>query len=179
MEEYINDNTIIKDEIYIAFKESVTCPLCLSILINPVMCMKCQNVFCKNCINEWTKKDDKCPNRCTEPNYQKCLGKNDILSKLKFKCEACENIIKYDEAKKHLKSCYPDKIFEEKNNIENQIQTQSTSIRSTKFEKLSKDEIDKLKREGKEITEITGKDKIFIIFLKYSYHFRWPKCWEN
>ena len=31
MENYINENTIIKDELYNAFKESVTCPLCLSI----------------------------------------------------------------------------------------------------------------------------------------------------
>ena len=171
MEKYVNDNTIIKDALYNAFKETVSCPLCLSILINPVMCMKCQNVFCKKCINEWSKKDDKCPNRCNEPNYQKCLGKNDILSKLKFKCEACGNIIKYDESKNHLKSCYPDNNFEEENTIENQTQTQS--IRATKFAKISKDEIEKLKNEGKEVNYITGKKKIFIfLFYKNSYYFR-------
>ncbi len=138
MEKYVNDNTIIKDDLYNEFKESVYCPLCLSILIYPVMCMKCQNVFCNKCINQWSKKDKKCPNRCKDPNYQKCLGKNDILSKLKFKCEACGNTFKYDESKKHLKSC-----------------TQSN--RATKFEKISKDKIEQLKNEGKEVNYITGK----------------------
>ena len=159
MKEYINDNTIIKDELYNAFKESVSCPLCLSSLINPVMCMKCQNVFCKKCINEWSKKDDKCVNRCTEPNYQKCIGKNDILSKLKFKCEACGNIIKYDEAKKHLSTCYPDKKFDDENTMGNQTQTQTQTNRPPKFEKISKDEIERLKGEGKDVTYISGKKK--------------------
>ena len=157
MEEYINENTIVKDELYNAFKESVSCPLCLSILINPVMCMKCQNVFCKKCINDWSKKDNKCPNRCTDPNYQKCIGKNDILSKLKFKCQACGNIIKYDDAKKHLSSCYPDKKFDDENTIETQTPIKTT--KPPKFEKISKDEIERLKGEGKDVTYISGKKK--------------------
>ena len=37
--------------------------------------------------------------------------KNDILSKLKFKCEVWGKIIKYDDAKKHLSSCCPEKIL--------------------------------------------------------------------
>ena len=161
MEEYINNNTIVKDELYNAFKESISCPLCLNILINPVMCMKCQNVFCKKCINIWSKNNDKCPNKCIEPNYQRCLGKNDILSKLKFKCEECQNIIKYDEAKNHLSSCYPEKEFNEENTIENENKVSKTS----KFEKISKDEIEKLKNEGNDVTYISGKNKIINIFL--------------
>ena len=143
MENYINENTIIKDELYNAFKESVTCPLCLSILINPVMCMKCQNVFCQKCVGDWSKKDEKCPNRCTEPNYQRCLGKNEILSKLKFKCESCKMILEYNDAKIHKDKCcggfidsyeIMDKPFD--------------SITPTKLplQKLSKEEIDNLKK---------------------------------
>ena len=162
MENYINENTIIKDELYNAFKESVTCPLCLSILISPVMCMKCQNVFCKRCINDWTKKDQKCPNRCTEPNYQRSIGKNEILSKLKFKCEACGNNYKYDEAQKHLNSCYPEQIKEDENKIENnENKTENNENKVTtnepKFEKISRDEIERLKRQGNDVTYITSK----------------------
>ena len=161
MENYINENTIIKDDLYNAFKESVTCPLCLSILINPVMCMKCQNVFCKRCINDWTKKDEKCPNRCTEPNYQRCLGKNEILSKLKFKCETCGNNYNYEEAQKHLNSCYPGQIKEDEIKIENNEKTTN----EPKFEKISRDEIEKLKRQGNDVTYITGKKKNILIYI--------------
>ena len=165
MENYINENTIIKDELYNAFKESVTCPLCLSILINPVMCMKCQNVFCKKCVGDWSKKDEKCPNRCTEPNYQRCLGKNEILSKLKFKCETCGNNYKYEEAQKHLNSCYPGQINEEENKIENN--NNKLTKTEPKFEKISRDEIERLKKQGNDVTYITGKRKNILIYIFY------------
>ena len=75
MEELINDKTIIKNELYNVFKDSITCPLCLNILINPVMCLHCQNAFCKKCIDNWSKNSQKCPKRCDNPNIKKVLAK--------------------------------------------------------------------------------------------------------
>jgi hypothetical protein len=152
MEEFINNNTIVKDEIYNAFKESVICPICSSILINPLICMKCQKVFCERCINDWSKKEKDCPSKCKEPKYQKCVGKKDILSKLTFKCKACGKIYNYDRAISHLKKCYPNKKFPE----EEQENVKSKS----KFEKLTREEVEKLKSEGNEVTYITGKKKL-------------------
>jgi hypothetical protein len=160
MEEYINDDTVVEDDFYNAFKDSITCPLCLCILIEPVMCMKCQNVYCKKCVDDWAKKDNKCPNRCEKPNYQKSLIKNEILSKLKFKCESCKMILEYNDAKIHKDKCcggfidsyeIMDKPFD--------------SITPTKLplQKLSKEEIDNLKKEGKEMSYITSKKN------KYKY----------
>lgn len=108
MEKYINDESVIKDVIYNTFKELITYPLCFNILIDQMMCMKCQNVYCKKCIDQWKEKDNKCPNRCENPNYQRSLGKKDILSKLKFKCLNCENEIEYEKIQSHYNSC-PDK----------------------------------------------------------------------
>ena len=96
MEKLINEETVVKSEIYLAFKEEVSCPICSKIIINPVMCMNCQNVYCKKCIDEWSKKDNKCPNRCENPNYKKSIEKSNTLSKLKFKCEKCGEEILYD-----------------------------------------------------------------------------------
>ena len=107
MEKYINDDTIIKNDLYLTFQESVVCPICSNILINPHMCMNCQNVYCKKCIDDWSKKDNKCPNRCENPNYKKSLEKNNILSKLKFECKKCKKEILYDDMKKHVDSCFP------------------------------------------------------------------------
>ena len=72
--------------------------------------MKCQKAFCKKCVDDWSKKDDKCPNRCVNPNYQKSIGKNDILSKLKFKCHKCNNIVYYNNMQKHIDSVSQAKV---------------------------------------------------------------------
>ena len=69
------------------------------------MCMKCQNVYCKNCIDKWNKKDNRCTNRCENTNYQKSLDRNDILSKLKFKCVKCDGEIEYNNVENHHNSC--------------------------------------------------------------------------
>ena len=86
MEDFIRQDTVIEDTIFSVFKDSVICPLCSNILINPVMCMNCQSAYCKKCIDEWSEKDKKCPNKCENPNYKKSIEKINILSKLKFKC---------------------------------------------------------------------------------------------
>ena len=75
METYINEETIVKNEIYDAFKDDINCPICRDILIEPQMCMNCQNVYCRKCIEEWSKRNNKCPNRCDNPNYKRSLEK--------------------------------------------------------------------------------------------------------
>ena len=183
MEEYINEETIIEDEFYKKFKESVICPLCLNILINPLMCIKCQNVYCKKCIDMWSKKDDKCPNRCIEPNFQRSLAKNEILSTLKFKCKECGKNIYYDDAKKHHDSCCPDTISNDINIIWDYVTpTPSNETKKPQIEKIGKEEIEQLKKEGKEIIHITGKkiypNKLQLFFI-YSNYIRNFNSWEN
>jgi hypothetical protein len=165
MEEYINEDTIIEDEIYNIFKDTVTCPLCLGILLNPVICMKCQNVFCKKCADDWSKKDSKCPNRCVEPNYQISVGKNDILSKLKFKCKKCSNTVYYDDMKKHIDSNCKENIAKEKKTNDNNNDS-TTEQRESKLQKIGIEEVAQLKKEGKDLTYITGKNKKYIIINK-------------
>ena len=41
---------VIKDEFFNSIKEEVTCSICLDIKIDPIMCTKCQNSYCANCI---------------------------------------------------------------------------------------------------------------------------------
>ena len=71
--------------------------------------MKCQNVYCKKCIDNLSEKNEKCPNNCDSPTFQNCLGKKEILSKLYFSCVGCGKEIPYDEAEKHHTSCCPNK----------------------------------------------------------------------
>ena len=90
MEKFININSLVNNDINNAFKDLAICPLCSNILIEPYMCMKCQKVYCKKCIDEWKNKDDKCPNKCENPNYQKSLEKNNILCKLNIEVQLFE-----------------------------------------------------------------------------------------
>ena len=160
MEEYVNNDTLKEDELSKLFKDSVTCPQCKNIFINPVICMTCQKVYCKKCIDNWSKNNQKCPNNCDKPDYQKCLGKNDILSKLKFICVGCKEEIGYDNAEKHHKSCCPGKTSA---SLEN-TKTPSSEVR---IKKLTSDEVNVLKSEGNEITYITGKKTILINNVNY------------
>ena len=172
MEEYINNKTVVENDMFKLFKDSVTCPLCKNILINPFMCIKCQKVYCKRCIDIRTN------------NNEKCLLKNDILSKLKFKCLRCEQEIEYSNVQSHYDSCSqnittPDKLTEEMKNSnttntpkeesENRVENQqdSSNIEKTSTEntdtheimrRLTREEMDKLKKEGKKVTYISGKN---------------------
>jgi hypothetical protein len=98
---YINENNIMNVELYNIFRDSLSCQICTNIFIEPMMCMNCQNSYCKNCIRKWSAFDGKCPNRCENPNYQNSRDKNDLLSKIKFKCKFCNNIFEYNEMINH------------------------------------------------------------------------------
>ena len=56
LREYINEKNVIKDEFYTSFESSFTCSICSDIFIEPTMCMNCQNVYCKECIEGWLQK---------------------------------------------------------------------------------------------------------------------------
>lgn len=131
IEDYINENTVINDEIYKEVKDSIICLICQNIIINPLMCMICKNTFCKKCINQWTKRDPKCPIKCKNPNYQENSKLALLLSKLKFKCNFCNNTSEYNAMKNHFSSgC--DNFKRIKNSLEKKEKHQ----KEKKFQKL-------------------------------------------
>ena len=82
--------------------ELLKCPICLNILNSPVQCNKCNNCFCKLCIDYYKDSKTKCPFRCENPLYMENKFVKNVLSILKFKCRnGCDKIIKYDELEKH------------------------------------------------------------------------------
>ena len=147
MEEYINKDTIIENEVYKMFQSSVICPLCKNIYIKPILCINCQKVYCKRCIDNWSKNEKKCPNGCEDPQYNNCMTKNDILAKLEFYCVGCNKEIEYNNAEEHHNSCCPGKTSSNMIKCENEKKT---------FQKLTAQEAQKFITEGKEITFITS-----------------------
>ena len=66
------NNYVIKNDYYNSIEEEILCSICRNIKINPVMCSKCQNSFCYNCIEEWKKNSHLCPFKCIYPDYTNC-----------------------------------------------------------------------------------------------------------
>ena len=104
LKEYINEDSVIKDEIYNSIKDSIICQICRDIIIIPMMCMECPNSFCLKCIEKWNYRNKTCPNRCRNPNYKFNKQLFNILSKLTFECINCNNNINYEEMIKHFYS---------------------------------------------------------------------------
>ena len=149
MEKYINKYTLIENEIVNLLKSSIICPLCNNIFIKPIMCINCQQIYCKRCIDNWSKDNEKCPNNnCLNPSYQDCMVKNDILSKLKFNCLGCDNTLLYFEVENHYDACHPNK---ESLSIKNIRKTKPVNIK-----RLSPEEVASLTKEGDEITYISS-----------------------
>ena len=149
MEEYINLVTIIKNETFESLKDLIICPKCNKIILQPVICSKCENHFCKKCID----KKNQCPNGCKKPKLKD--SKKNFLKKLKFKCiKGCGEEIHYDEIKNH----YNSDCLKNKNN--------------NKMKIISKEQMSNIKSE--DISYIKSKfyKLIFFLFCFYSNYFR-------
>lgn len=50
-------------------KEMLNCLICSNLLSDPLKCETCQNRFCKNCIEKWLERNNKCPMRCPKVSF--------------------------------------------------------------------------------------------------------------
>ena len=110
---YSNDNVIEKDSI-----EDLICPICFYILKNPISCSSNKNAhsFCKECIDQYLKENNKCPTCKLNFEYKINNELNDSLNKLIFEClfkeEGCKDILSYSEYLNHKNNCKYDKNIE-------------------------------------------------------------------
>lgn len=101
-EDYFSDDCIVKNELYNSLKSLLTCPLCNNIYKDPLICSNCQSVYCQKCLDNYSKKRD-CPN-CKNNKFSKSILKNELLSKIKYKCKNCKEEVENDNIKAHLES---------------------------------------------------------------------------
>ena len=103
---YSKENVIEKDNI-----EDLICPICFNILKNPISCSNKKNShsFCKECIDEYLKENNKCP--ICKLNFEYIINNelNNILNKLSFEClyknEGCKDILSYFGYLNHINKC--------------------------------------------------------------------------
>ena len=102
MENYINQETIIKDSKYEDFKDRITCPLCQNLMIKPLMCIQCKEYYCDKCIDLLIEKKSGCPNQCSNSNFKEVIEKNNLITKFKFKCiHGCDEEISFYDIENH------------------------------------------------------------------------------
>jgi hypothetical protein len=103
------DSDLITEE-FKDFKNDITCMICLKIVNLPVVCEKCSTLFCKVCIDEWLKKNKKCPMRCVYKESPLSRISLNLLNKVKINCtnreKGCKANTSLDGILKHLeKEC--------------------------------------------------------------------------
>ena len=167
MEKYINEETIIKNETYNSFPELLICQICQCLMLEPVMCIGCQNYYCKKCIEDWKKKSGKCPNRCENPTYKSVIEKNRLITKMKFKCiKGCGAEILFDDIKNHYNSnCLENLQINNQKNINEDKEDEKEDNYKPKIKILSTDEAANLKIKSKDLEYVTSKCIIIIIFF--------------
>ena len=73
------------------------------------MCSICQKVFCQKCIEE-NIKSNICPYNCQNAKFIRSIQKNELLSKMKYKCKNCGEEVMQSDINTHLNSnCKPKK----------------------------------------------------------------------
>ena len=104
----MNEKTIIKNEIYELFKDSIYCPLCNLLMIDLFQCSKCQYIFCKMCSK---KENGNCP-CCKQPFKNDKIQRNSFITKMKFKCiKGCGTEILFNDIENHYnKNCLSKKV---------------------------------------------------------------------
>ena len=126
----INFNRIIipseKDKIINLFTQFIQCKICMNILNDPIDCICCNQTFCRSCIQNYIKTNNKCP-------YQDFFSKNNqkkksilenlkpssinfsrFIQSLKFCCKnkknGCNEALSIEEISEHDKVCKYKKI---------------------------------------------------------------------
>ena len=100
--DFITDESIIENPYYLRVKDLIRCNLCNKIFKEPVICKKCQKVYCKVCVENLEKNKGKCPNCKEESEYPESMDKSALLFSLIFLCKNCKAEIKYTDVESHL-----------------------------------------------------------------------------
>ena len=103
-EDYFSEDCIVENVYYKTLKDLLTCPLCNKLFKDPLMCSDCQNVYCQKCLELKYLKDKICPNNCKNAKFVKSITKNEMLSKILYKCKNCSNEVKQSDINAHLES---------------------------------------------------------------------------
>ena len=98
------EEQIVNKEFYEGIKDVINCMICSCIIEDPIQCNKCQNLFCRKCIDDWTNKKKICPLDCTNNKFISAHLCKSLISQIIIQCK-CGEKISYVKYKKHQLVC--------------------------------------------------------------------------
>jgi uncharacterized lipoprotein YehR (DUF1307 family) len=104
---YLDPSYVINPQYFEEVKSILICTFCTGIIYDPIECNKCQNNFCKICLEKWSENQIKCPLRCKAPKFhqENRLIRN-LLAKVMLLCPAgCLQKFYYEDYIKHTQTC--------------------------------------------------------------------------
>lgn len=118
----VEENVIINKYTYLdpdliensSVADTVTCPVCTSIVIDPKCCDECKHGFCSKCVEEIRKTSNAQNKKCNCPLCKKELKVSNIdpfakrmMDSIKIKCfnDGCNTFVNLGEYDMHLKKC--------------------------------------------------------------------------
>lgn len=104
----IDTNLVIPE--FSTFTDIIECKICTGIVIDPVCCKFCDNIFCRICIADWLKRrKNECPFRCQFQEFQIRPTTKNMIHKIKLFClnreKGCKDVLDYENYLKHLNNC--------------------------------------------------------------------------
>ncbi|EAS02039.1 radial spoke head containing protein (macronuclear) [Tetrahymena thermophila SB210] len=75
------------------------CNICYQFISDPIECSECQNMWCRECINQ---NEGKCPNKCQKSDFIKPHRIfRQVINEIYVQCETCRNRVKQIDYEKH------------------------------------------------------------------------------
>lgn len=180
---FLDSTLIVNHQLYELLSSVIKCVICEGILFNPLKCSKCDNSFCKTCIDKWKNHSTICPFQCVNPTYTSSKYLQRILSKLTFYCEkGCYEVIAYNDIDKHLNYICPNANLKEAYQNAS-IKSKQLQIENEILQKMNKAIVDKIDKLHMNF-DTNKKDNVIVsknhphsmIFVKRSFDWVCNKC---
>ena len=171
----VNFNRIIipssKDNILNLMTKFIQCKICINILNDPYDCLCCNQTFCKSCITNYIKTNNKCPfseffeskKDKKNENINDLLNKlkpsssnfNKVIQSLKFYCQnkdkGCDDELSIEEISEHEKIC--------------KFNSKYKSMNSTAKKEKKDEDIKSKKRDNSNNKNNNSNNKVFIEYF--------------
>jgi len=156
---FIDIESIQNKEEFERIKKTAICSICQGLIYQPKQCSKCENCFCKHCIDEWLKRNSTCPFRCPNATFKESRLIKNLLEKLNIKCPfGCDDIINYLDIDKHKQECIKTSFKQKCIDYEKKIK--EFDDKTKQLEKKNKELEDKIKSFENKNSDTASKNKI-------------------
>lgn len=101
---YYDIELVANPDVLKTMNELSQCSICTGLVIDPKQCDKCENAFCRECVDSWVKKSSSCPFKCENANFKEAgRALKTMINKLILKCPlGCPKTFSYENLKSHV-----------------------------------------------------------------------------